>query len=107
MIVRVSYVYRLIVNIIDGSYLHLLQAVASTSVIQSHFRLTINFFRDVSQLLLCLGLLDNKNTSHSLSCRVCLCVLHQIRQEETVAVPLLPTHQDYGMSRHQETLPLE
>ena len=103
MIVRVSYVYRLIVNIIDGSYPHHLQ----NYVMQSHFRLTINFFRDVSQLLLCLGLLDNKNTSHSLSCRVCLGVLHQIRQEETVAVPLLPTHQDYRMSRHQETLPLE
>ena len=103
MIVRVSYVYRLIVNIIDGSYPHLLQ----NYVMQSHFRLTINFFREVSRLLLCFGLLDNKNTSHSLCCRICLGVLHQIHQEETVAVPLQPTHQDYGMSGHQETLPLE
>jgi len=73
---------------------------------QSHFRLTIIFFRDVYQLLLCLGLLDTKKTGHSLYCRICG-VLHQLNQEEIVTVPLQSTHQNYGMSGHQETLPLQ
>ena len=53
---------------------------------------------------LCLGLEDNKSTSHLLCYKVYLNVLHQIHQPEIVEVPLQPPHRDYGTSEHLETL---
>jgi hypothetical protein len=50
---------------------------------------------------------ENKNTSQLPYCRVCLDALHQIRQEESVEVPLLLIHPNYEMSEHQEILAIE
>jgi len=76
-----------------------IQPVASTSVIQLHFRLIFSWCFSTASLL---GASRRQKHKSAARCRVYSSALRQIHQWGTFEVPLALIPQDYEMNEHRE-----